>query len=226
MTRRLVLAIAVVLLAGACGSPVPSPSAPLSPGTPASVGPSASAAGTPSPSGAAGGPSATPAPTPKATPKPTPRPTPKPVAFRLSSPAFAAGGSIPAAYTCDGAGGSPALAWSGVPAGTKALVLTVTDPDASGFAHWIVLDLSPSTTGLARGAGAAGGSLHQGTNGFGDVGWGGPCPPGGTHRYRFTLYALARPLGLGGHPGIAAVQSALAGATVRKSVTLQATYHR
>jgi hypothetical protein len=230
MNRRLAWAFTAALLVGACGATTTSPATPASPGATVSTGPSASAAGSASIPVDPLGPSATPGPTPTPTPAPTakatPKPTPRPVAFRLTSPAFASGGDIPAAYTCDGAGGSPALSWSGVPAGTGALVLTVTDPDASGFAHWIVLDLPPSTTSLARAAGAPGGSLHQGTNDFGRIGWGGPCPPSGTHRYRFTLYAVTKPLGLAGHPGIGAVRAALDAARVSASVTLQATYTR
>ena len=146
--------------------------------------------------------------------------------FSLTSTAFAAGGSIPREYTCDGADVSPALAWSGVPAGTAALVLLVDDPDAGNFVHWIVLDLPGADDGLSKGVSPSSTSPQQGTNDFGKRGWGGPCPPSGTHHYRFTLTALGAPLGLAGHPDGRAVREALAGAKVLGKATLTATYRR
>ena len=88
-----------------------------------------------------------------------------------------------------------------MPADAGALVLVVDDPDARDFVHWLVLDLPPDASGSLPGDIApAASSPHQGRNDFGRVGWGGPCPPSGTHHYRFTLSALAAPLALGGHP--------------------------
>ena len=117
--------------------------------------------------------------------------------FNLTSSAVTAGGSIPRAYTCDGANTSPELAWNGAPAGTAALVLVVDDPDAGGFVHWLVLDLPGAEHGtLAAGIPPSATTPRQGTNDFGHAGWSGPCPPSGEHRYTFTLYALAAPLGL------------------------------
>jgi Raf kinase inhibitor-like YbhB/YbcL family protein len=117
----------------------------------------------------------------------------------LASPAFAPGGQIPSEYTCDGADISPPLSWSGVPPGTKSLILVVEDPDApSGvFRHWAVFDIPPAAAGLAAGYGrnrpAAG--FREARNDFGDQDYGGPCPPPGhgTHHYRFRLFALSRP---------------------------------
>jgi len=225
-----VVALAASLLVAACGStPTPAPGSTAAPSAPA-VAAASSAPTTGASNGAA--PSSSPAPSPSKTarpsptPKPTPRPTPNPASLRLASPAFAAGASIPAAYTCDGADASPALSWTGVPAGTKALVLLVTDPDAGGFAHWIVTDIPATTAGLARGAGAAASAFTQGSNDFGRVGWGGPCPPSGTHHYVFTLDALAKPLGLAGHPRIGAVRAALDRARVLGTATLRGTYAR
>jgi phosphatidylethanolamine-binding protein (PEBP) family uncharacterized protein len=86
-----------------------------------------------------------------------------------------------------------------------------------------VLDLKPTTTGLPRGVGPTADSFQQGRNDFGKVGYGGPCPPSGTHHYRFTLSALAAPLGLGGHPTGAAVRKALASAKVLARATLVGT---
>jgi hypothetical protein len=174
-----------------------------------------------------------PSPSPR-TPAPTPAPAPSRAspapsatgAFTLRSGAFAAGGAIPARYTCDGADVSPDLSWDGVPDGTAALVLVVDDPDAGGFVHWLVLDMPPSRASLARGAGKAGGSLQQGTNGFGTAAWGGPCPPSGDHRYRFTLYALATPLGLHGAPGGGPVREALGHAKVLGHAVVNAHYRR
>jgi hypothetical protein len=116
--------------------------------------------------------------------------------INLISPAFPAEGSIPAKFSCEGADVSPPLAWSGVPAGTKSLVLICDDPDAPGgiFVHWVLFNLPPGTTSLGEKM-ATGPSLpngaRQGTNGFGKTGYGGPCPPPGKpHHYFFKLYAL------------------------------------
>jgi Raf kinase inhibitor-like YbhB/YbcL family protein len=146
----------------------------------------------------------------------------------LTSSAFASGDAIPREFTCDGANVSPPLAWTGVPAGAAALVLLVDDPDAGSFVHWIALDLPGADGHLARGLVASAATPQQGRNDFGDIGWGGPCPPSGTHHYRFTLTALNAPLGLGGHPGGSAVRAALAGAKASElgKATLTATYHR
>jgi Raf kinase inhibitor-like YbhB/YbcL family protein len=124
----------------------------------------------------------------------------------LSSPAFRNGGPIPAQYTlnlfgCTGTNRSPALNWSGAPAGTKSFVLTLFDLDErgtpSGWWHWVVYDIPPTATGLAADAGAAGGGglprgALLGRVDTGHVSYDGPCPDRGTgvHRYLFTLYAL------------------------------------
>ena len=148
--------------------------------------------------------------------------------FRLTSTAFTEGGKIPRAMTCDGPGTSPPLAWTGVPAGAAALVLVVDDPDARDFVHWIVLDLPGSNGELAAGLQPGAASPQQGSNDFGKTGWGGPCPPSGTHHYRFTLSALSAPLGLDGHPGGDAVRKALRDhqSAVLGSAVLTGTYQR
>ncbi|MFL5755321.1 MAG: YbhB/YbcL family Raf kinase inhibitor-like protein [Chloroflexota bacterium] len=147
--------------------------------------------------------------------------------FTLSSTAFRAGGSIPRQYTCDGEDASPDLAWQGAPATTGALVLVVDDPDARGFVHWTVLNMTGSEGGtLPTGISASPDAPQQGTNDFGKVGWGGPCPPSGTHHYRFTLYALDAPLPLLDAPKSAEVRRALDSATVVDTATLEATYRR
>ncbi len=146
--------------------------------------------------------------------------------FSLTSSAIRAGDAIPREFSCDGANVSPPLAWVGVPAGSAALVLLVDDPDARDFVHWIVLDLPGADGSLARGVAPSATSPQQGRNDFGDTGWGGPCPPSGTHRYRFTLTALGARLDMGGHPGGAAVRKALSGANALGQATLTATYRR
>jgi Raf kinase inhibitor-like YbhB/YbcL family protein len=109
----------------------------------------------------------------------------------MTSPAFVQRGAIPAEYTCVGDNVSPPLQWTGIPAGTKELAITVSDIDApnGNFVHWIVAGLPPSLTALGRGAAPEG--AVQTKNDGGTVGWTGPCPPvGKAHNYVFTLYAL------------------------------------
>lgn len=113
----------------------------------------------------------------------------------LVSPAFVSNGLIPARHTCDGADLSPPLAFAGIPPGAASLVLVCDDPDAvSGvWDHFLIFNLSPATPGLPEGLPALtaypDGSL-SGKNSWGRLGYGGPCPPSGVHRYVFTLYAL------------------------------------
>jgi len=117
------------------------------------------------------------------------------MALAISSTAFSNGGMIPSRYTCDGANISPPLQWSGLPAGTKTVALIVDDPDAPAktWVHWVVYDLPANTTQLPENIkpqeNLAGGG-KQGTNDFKKIGYGGPCPPSGTHRYFFKLYAV------------------------------------
>jgi Raf kinase inhibitor-like YbhB/YbcL family protein len=131
--------------------------------------------------------------------------------FTLSSPDLSAGSFanqfVLNAFDCTGGNVSPALVWSHVPVGTKSLALQIHDPDAptgSGFWHWAVYDIPPTTTGLAQGAGNSAATLPAGAYGGntdfmdtgatgGNLNYGGPCPPVGDapHRYNFTLYALA-----------------------------------
>jgi Raf kinase inhibitor-like YbhB/YbcL family protein len=117
------------------------------------------------------------------------------MSMTLTSAAFVHEGTIPSRHTCDGEDLSPPLAFGGVPGGTKSLVLLCDDPDAPAgvWDHWVLFNLSPGTPGLPEGlpAGAsyADGSL-SGKNSWGRLGYGGPCPPKGIHRYYFSLYAL------------------------------------
>jgi len=112
--------------------------------------------------------------------------------FSLTSPAFVTGGRIPTAYTCDGAGTPVALRWTAPPSGTRSLALLVDDPDVSwgNFNHrvsWAIPATARSLVGAAP---------REGTNDAHRIGWIGPCPPSGTHRYFFRLYALRAPLRL------------------------------
>jgi Raf kinase inhibitor-like YbhB/YbcL family protein len=122
-------------------------------------------------------------------------------AFRVMSPAFPDGASIPARFSCDGVDESPELEWTGAPDGTASFALIVDDPDARGFVHWVAFDLTGSRSGgLARAVSASPDGPPQGTNSFRRIGWNGPCPPSGTHRYRFRLLALDAELGLPNAP--------------------------
>jgi Raf kinase inhibitor-like YbhB/YbcL family protein len=123
------------------------------------------------------------------------------MAMRVESPAFAEGGRIPDRYTCDGRDVSPPLSWSGVPEATKSLALICDDPDAPGktWVHWVLFNLPPRTKELPEGVPAresVSGGGEQGINDFRKIGYGGPCPPSGTHRYVFRLYALDTEVGL------------------------------
>jgi Raf kinase inhibitor-like YbhB/YbcL family protein len=127
--------------------------------------------------------------------------------FTLTSTDLKNGGTIASAqvfneFGCTGGNVSPALAWSGAPSDTKSFALLVHDPDAptgSGWWHWVVYNIPPTTTALAAGAGDPKKNLMpagaiQGRNDYGGAGYGGPCPPPGKpHRYQFRLYALKVP---------------------------------
>ena len=108
----------------------------------------------------------------------------------VTAPAFRAGGDIPAKFTCNGANVNPELKISGVPNEATSLVLIVDDPDAPHglFTHWIVWNIDLKMTDVAENSAPAGGI--QGTNDFGKRNYGGPCPPSGTHRYFFKIFAL------------------------------------
>jgi Raf kinase inhibitor-like YbhB/YbcL family protein len=143
--------------------------------------------------------------------------------FKITSTAFQDGKEIPKRFTCDGENVSPPLAWTGAPAGAKAFALIVDDPDApSGlFTHWIVLNLPASTHALPEAAKPA----DQGTNDFRKVGYGGPCPPKGRHRYFFHLYALKDELSGLNSPSRKEIDAALKGHVVGEA-TLMGTYQR
>lgn len=138
----------------------------------------------------------------------------------LRSPAFRTGGAIPVEYTCNGAGKRPALAWAGLPTGTRSVAIEVVDPDApvpGGFTHWLAWNIAPGTAGAGSLAGTAK-VPREGVPGFGAPGWIGPCPPGGVHRYVFTLYALRAPLALAAGADRDAFEQAVRGALAKATL--------
>jgi Raf kinase inhibitor-like YbhB/YbcL family protein len=136
------------------------------------------------------------------------------MAFTLKSPAFNNDEMIPKKYTCQGNDISPPLMIEDVPKNTESLTLIVEDPDApSGtFTHWLLYNLNPDTDQLPEtipNDEHVGGGSRQGMNDFNRFGYSGPCPPAGTHRYFFKLYALDTKLNLEGKVTRTEVQSAI-----------------
>lgn len=156
------------------------------------------------------------------------------MALKLSSPAFTHGDRIPAVHTCDGKDRSPALTWSGIPAGTRSIALIVDDPDAPDpaapkmtWVHWILFNLPPEAKHLPEAVQSAtlpSGTL-EGLNDWKRTGYGGPCPPKGRHRYFFKLYALDRLLPDLHRPTKAKLESAMSGHVLAEA-TLMGTYQR
>ena len=115
--------------------------------------------------------------------------------IQVFSPAFKGGGMIPSKYTCDGENISPALQWQGVPPAARSIAIISDDPDApmGTWVHWVLFNLPAETEQLSEKIAAeatlANGAKH-GTNDFRKLGYGGPCPPNGTHRYFFKVYCL------------------------------------
>ncbi len=117
----------------------------------------------------------------------------------ITSTAFQQLEPIPIEYTCDGDNSNPPLTFSEVPTDCASLVLIVDDPDAPHgvFTHWLLYDMSPATMQILANSKPETG--REGVNDFGDTGYGGPCPPSGKHRYRFTLYACKAALPVQSH---------------------------
>lgn len=127
------------------------------------------------------------------------------MSLEIKSSVFENEGMIPKKFTCDGEDISPELTWDGAPENTKSFALVCDDPDApvGTFVHWVIFNIpsdvsklsenTPNTKMLENGA-------KQGKNNFGKIGYGGPCPPGETHRYYFKLYAIDQNVDL--DPGI------------------------
>jgi Raf kinase inhibitor-like YbhB/YbcL family protein len=109
--------------------------------------------------------------------------------MKITSKNFVDNGNIPSEFTCDGKNISPQLSWENVPDETKSFALGVTDPDAlGGWIHWLVYDISKEIQAIEKDSFPAGAKELE--NDFGKKPYGGPCPPSGTHRYVFTIYAL------------------------------------
>lgn len=152
------------------------------------------------------------------------------MAFELTSPVFQAGDSIPSRYSCDGEDVSPELVWHGLPAGATSLALILDDPDAPAgiWVHWVLYNVPSGATGLGEAISAAPSlpdGSRNGLNSWGRSGYGGPCPPGGTHRYFFRLYALDAELNL--EPGATkeALLAAMQGHVIGQA-ELMGTYSR
>lgn len=147
--------------------------------------------------------------------------------FTVTSPAYQEGQSIPPEYTCDGADQPPPLVFAGMPSEARYLAVVLDDPDAprGTWTHWTFWDLPVSKATLASGADVSAMGAKEGATSAGSVGYHGPCPPSGTHRYIVHAYATAGPLGLGTGASIEAVHKALESKAVAQG-TLNGTYHR
>jgi Raf kinase inhibitor-like YbhB/YbcL family protein len=115
--------------------------------------------------------------------------------IKIQSSAFKNEGNIPSKFTCDDKNVSPQLSWSTEVSGIRSFALIVDDPDAPGgdFVHWVVYNIPANIKELPEGSKASKndpGGILMGRNGFGSIGYGGPCPPSGTHRYYFKIYGL------------------------------------
>ncbi len=152
----------------------------------------------------------------------------------LTSTAFTHQGAIPRKHTCDGQDMSPALAWTGVPPGTKSLALIVDDPDAPDpaapkmtWVHWVLYDLPATATGLPEGVRpqALPDGTREGLNDWKRTGYGGPCPPIGRHRYFHKLYALDTILADLGRPTKTQLERAMQGHILAEA-ELIGTYQR
>ena len=152
------------------------------------------------------------------------------MALKLTSTAFTDGAAIPSQYTCDGRDLSPPLAWSEPPAGTKSFALISDDPDAPGntWVHWVLYNIPASARQLPEAYPAEqqqSDGTRQGTTDFGRLGYGGPCPPSGTHRYFFKLYALDATLSLAPGATKTHVEGAIQG-HILGAAQLMGTYRR
>ena len=152
--------------------------------------------------------------------------------MKLTSTAFADGGEIPQAHTCEGRDLAPLLAWSELPKNAASLALIVDDPDAPDpaapkmtWVHWVLFDIAPSAQGIAEGAKHLPQGARDGLNDWKRTGYGGPCPPIGRHRYYFKLYALDTTLPKLNRPTKAQLEQAMKGHVVA-SAQLMGTYQK
>lgn len=161
---------------------------------------------------------------------PTPASQQQKSEVKLTSTAFKEGEAIPRGYTCDGANVSPPLEWTGVPKIAKTIAIIADDPDAptGNWVHWVLYNLPAAGLGLIENTPQTetlNGGGAQGKNDFGKIGYGGPCPPSGTHRYFFKFYALDSELPLKPGATKADVEKAMEGHTVAQA-QLMGTYRR
>lgn len=154
------------------------------------------------------------------------------MALQLNSPAFRHMGPMPIDTTCEGADRSPALEWSGAPAGTRSFALVVDDPDAPDpaaprmvYVHWVLYNIPASAKGLAAAVTALPEGTREGLNDWKRLGYGGPCPPIGQHRYYFKLYAVDSVLPDLGKPSKAELLKAMEGHILEKT-ELVGTYQK
>jgi len=154
------------------------------------------------------------------------------MSFSLRSSSFPHEGEIPSRHTCEGEDISPPLAWSGVPDGAASLVLIVDDPDAPDpkaprmtWVHWVVYNLPPGEGRLPEGIAELPPGARGGLNDWKRVGYGGPCPPVGRHRYVHKLYALSALLPDLGTPTKAQLERAMEGKVLGQA-TLVGTYQK
>jgi Raf kinase inhibitor-like YbhB/YbcL family protein len=147
-----------------------------------------------------------------------------PMTMALASPAFNDGDPIPTKFSCDGEDISPELDWFGTPEGTVSLALIMDDPDApmGTWVHWVLYNLPMDLSGLREGMTGVG---VDGTNSWDQPGYGGPCPPSGTHRYFFNLYALDTNLALDPGANKATLEEAMEGHVLGQA-ELMGTYSR
>ena len=139
--------------------------------------------------------------------------------MKITSSAFENNGMIPSEYTCDGSDISPPLIMSDVPQETKSLAIIMDDPDApmGTFTHWLVWNISPQKKQFTKDEKI---SFPQGKTSFGSKSYGGPCPPGGTHRYFFKLYALDEVLNLKEGSSKAELEKAMKGHVISEAVLM------
>ena len=137
--------------------------------------------------------------------------------LQLVSPAFKHNEFIPEKYTCDGKDINPPLLIENIPSGTKSMALIVDDPDAPAgtWVHWVVWNISPDTKEMKESSVPEG--AQQGVNDFRKHEYGGPCPPSGTHRYFFKLYALDTMLNLGSKAKKSDLEQAMKGHILEKT---------
>jgi len=150
--------------------------------------------------------------------------------FRIYSPDFSEGSTIPIKFTCDGSDIAPSLLWENPPANSESYTLIVHDPDAPGgdWIHWVVYNIPASKRSLSETSSSEvtyPDGMHQGRNSWHQTKYGGPCPPSGTHRYFFTLYALDSILDMEGGANYQEVMAAMQ-SHILAQATSMGTYSR